>query len=295
MRRTLIAAVALVAACYNPDYTTKPCKDDTGCPTALGYSCVTGLCSLTSVPGMTDPRPKRTEVEVRPSMGVFTLGTSASDGLNDTMGYLRNSPTPFYLDEREVTVAEYRACVTAQVCTAPATGIHGVDNWTCTYGVAGKDQHPVTCVTKLQADAFCTWMGRRLPTEVEWEFAALGFAGTSGQRLVFPGALGGNACWNMGGSCPVASYPTIKTYLGQIVVAEAPGFYDLLGNAWEKTSSPFCTYPSETCPSEMRLSVRGGSGWDSDLRLSKATSRLGNLASEYYPNQGFRCARTAAP
>jgi formylglycine-generating enzyme required for sulfatase activity len=284
----------LLLGCFDPDLSQKPCKDDTGCPTALGYSCVSGLCSQTTVPGMYDPRPKRVEVEVRPSMGVFSMGTSATDGLNDTPSHLVGTPNPYFLDEREVTVAEYRACMVAKICTAPATGMYGTQNWTCTYGVAGKDQHPVTCVTKLQADAFCTWMGRRLPTEVEWEFAALGFAGNSGQRLVFPNGLGGTACWNMGGSCPVASYPTFKTYLGQVVTASQPGFYDLLGNAWEKTSSPFCTYPSDTCPSEMKLSVRGGSAWDSgDVRFSKATSRLGNLASEYSPNQGFRCARTA--
>lgn len=296
MRRTLVS-LALLSACYSPDYTTKPCVDNSGCPS--GYFCSTAkVCAVdgsnAGADMAPDPRPKRVEVEVRPS-GSFYMGTSATDGINDKPPYLRNFNTPYFLDEREVTVAEYRTCVMAQVCTAPVTGAYGNETpkWNCTYGVNGQDQHPVTCVTKDQADQFCKWMDRRLPTEVEWEYAALGLNGSTGQRMVFPDPLGGNACWNMNGSCPVAGF--VKTYLGQIVNKDSPGFYDLLGNAWEKTSSSFCIYPAESCSPETKLSVRGGSGWDSDLKFSKATSRLGNTASEFYPNQGFRCARDSKP
>ncbi len=295
MRRTLVS-LALLSACYSPDYTTKPCVDNSGCPS--GYFCSTAkLCtgggSNAGADMAPDPRPTRVEVEVR-GTGSFYMGTGATDGINDTPTYIRNVPTPYFLDEREVSVADYRACVNAQACTAPATGPFGTQGWVCSYGT-GKDTHPVTCVTKTQAEAFCTWMGRRLPTEIEWEFAALGNTGMTGQRMVFPGMLGGNACWNMTATCASGSYSNAKTYLGQVVATDQPGFYDLLGNVWEKTSSSFCIYPAESCTTD-KFSIRGGSGFDNDLRFSKATARLGTMTpGEFYPNQGFRCARDAKP
>ena len=126
MRRTLFA-VTLLAACYSPDYTTKPCVSDSGCPS--GYFCSTAkVCAVggsNAVADMApDPRPTRVEVEVR-GTGSFYMGTSATDGFNDTPTYIRNVPTPYFMDEREVSVADYRACVNAQACTAPATGPFG--------------------------------------------------------------------------------------------------------------------------------------------------------------------------
>jgi formylglycine-generating enzyme required for sulfatase activity len=128
MRRTVITAFACLAACYSPDYTQKPCQDDSGCPVSYACStekrCMPGVNSSVTDMG-TDPRPKRVEVEVRPS-GSFYVGTTFTDGINDTPSFLpKQNPAPFFLDEREVTVADYRACVTAQVCTAPKTGPFG--------------------------------------------------------------------------------------------------------------------------------------------------------------------------
>ena len=79
----------------------------------------------------------------------------------------------YELDVTETTVAQYRACVDAHGCDAEKLNAHDTCNW----GKTGKDDHPVNCVDWNQAEAFCKWAGKRLPTAEEWEAAAHGSTG----------------------------------------------------------------------------------------------------------------------
>lgn len=75
----------------------------------------------------------------------------------------------FWIDRTEVTVSDYAECEAIGVCAEPSTG--GNCNWM----VAGREDHPVNCVTWFDADTYCTWVDggtKRLPTEAEWEKAA---------------------------------------------------------------------------------------------------------------------------
>lgn len=86
----------------------------------------------------------------------------------------------FQIEAHEVTNFQYRHCVEVGPCIEPmATNTIGIDDY---YGNPAYDRYPVVNVTFDMAAAYCEFLGRRLPTEVEWERAAAGAATREGDK-----------------------------------------------------------------------------------------------------------------
>src|SRR5205085_785828 len=177
-----------------------------------------------------------------------------------------------------VTAAAYARCVAAGACTPARTGSQ------CIAGVAGREDHPINCVTFDQATAFCSWRGDRLPTEREFEFAAEGKTDRTwpwGNTSPVNEPCWGRCATNEG-TCVVGSHPKAAT---------PEGVQDMAGNVWEWTSVRYCPYSTPECADERRA-IRGGGWCGRDPTAVRSAIRDGKAANDHSSEIGFRCARS---
>lgn len=184
----------------------------------------------------------------------------------------------FYLDETEVTVAAYEPCVKSGACKAMQT-----NNPFCNSLFSDRAKHPVNCIDWNDADAYCKSVGKRLPTEREWEYVAK--AGSE-QRLYAWGMEEPDpelSCYrHNGGTCEVATHPKA-----------AFGLYDITGNVWEWTSSWYAPYPNEATQGKFKV-YRGGSWSRRFAKWMRGDLRNRYEVHEQSASVGVRCAKDFA-
>jgi iron(II)-dependent oxidoreductase len=116
------------------------------------------------------------------------------------------------------------------------------DRW-----VALEPHRPVLHVCAHEAEAYCHWAGRRLPTEAEWEMAAAGKPEAPGAG---PAPLRHKRTYPWGQQPPGREHANLDLEVGDTVdVGALPdgdsafGCRQMLGNVWEWTASTFLPYP----------------------------------------------------
>jgi eukaryotic-like serine/threonine-protein kinase len=157
--------------------------------------------------------------------GEFLMGSTYADTFAQEDEFPQHTVylDAFWIDQYEVTNKQYAQCVEAGACKAPKnTGSTMRESY---YGNPEFDDYPVIEMRWQDANAYCIWAGRSLPTEAQWEKAARGTDGrmfTWGNDNLNESLLNYNK--NVGDTTKVGSYEAGKSPYGA---------YDMIGNVWE--------------------------------------------------------------
>ncbi|KAG7274857.1 hypothetical protein CRUP_012341, partial [Coryphaenoides rupestris] len=240
--------------------------------------------------------------------GKMTMGTNAADARDGESPTKGVAVGPFNIDKYPVTNADFRDFVRAQKYKTEAETF----GWSFVFqdfvseelkskvteriksapwwlpvervlwrqpagpgsGIKERLDHPVVQVSWNDALAFCRWRGKRLPTEEEWEWAGRG------------GLQGRTYPWGN-------KFQSNRTNLWQPFLPQnSYGLYDMMGNAWEWTSTSF--------PGAQPMYVLRGASWIDSVdgsanHKARITTRMGNTPDSASDNLGFRCAADMEP
>lgn len=217
-------------------------------------------------------------------VGWFWMGCSPSDErcYKDERPYHRVYLDAYFIDKNDVTVKEYSKCVKTGICKKPSAGKY------CNYTLSGKGNHPVNCVDWDQANAYCNWVGKQLPTEAEWEKAA---RGTDGR--IYPWGNDWDAskvCLNPSSTCAAGSYPQ---------GASPYGVMDMAGNVMNWCVDLYYRYYYSYTPDHNPVNtewgkyrvLRGGSWGNGDQTNLRLSNRVNDSPTDGSLDLGFRCVR----
>ncbi len=253
--------------------------------------------------------------------GEFQMGGTDPEALNNEQPVHTVYLDAFFMDEHEVTNLEYQEFVLAnpqwqreQIHSEFHDGDY-LKLWRGTRGndyPKGKADHPVVYVSWYAAMAYADWVGKRLPTEAEWEYAARG--GLDGKKYTWGDEAGTVPGWGWG---DLIDPDRANAGGDTTAVGEYPpngyGLYDMTGNVYEwcldeynkdfYSMSPrenplsgansidwiINNFTNVTTDRVLRSGSWGGLGGHSRLRVAFRRWKKPLFTSEKF---GFRCARS---
>ncbi len=192
----------------------------------------------------------------------------------------------FYIDQTEVTLAQFKAFVaaTGYQTTSEAKGDPIQYTWRA-FDTPERQNHPVRWMSWHDANAFCQWAGKRLPTEAEWEKAARGTEG-----LIYPW---GNS-WDEtrvphSDTAPVDAFPDGASPYG--VLGMAGGVWEWVFDWYDPLYYQNSPGEDPTGPGQTRDKVLRGGAFGNAPWKQRAAHRHYGGAEGYAQDHGFRCAK----
>ena len=184
----------------------------------------------------------------------------------------------FWIDQTEVSNEKYQRCVSERSCAKPVSLRSATrDQY---YEAVEFANYPVIYLTASQAQAYCQWVGGKLPDQNEWEMAA---GGSDGRKYPwgaeFDSGKLNNSGRQLGDTTPVSAYQEGASPYGAL---------NMLGNVSEWISTRMT---DETDPQQVYFLIKGGSYQTSDKDISIAFQELGKTSGDF-SKIGFRCMRT---
>ncbi len=246
---------------------------------------------------LTAVRPISTEISAADRMvmvyvpaGEFLMGSKDTDP--GASNYENEKPQhtvyldAFWIDQTEVTNAMYAQCVKADVCLRPYPTESNTHPFY--YGNPQYDRYPVIYVSWDDAQTYCSWAGKRLPTSAEWEKAA---RGTDGRLYTWgdqnPSPKRGN--YSSNDTMPVGSFPRGASPYGAL---------DMGGNVAEWVvdwyADDYYQYSPRDNPTGPATGdykfVRGGA-WNHSSTAMRTAYAWGVPPDVWQDWIGFRCVR----
>jgi len=266
-------------------------------------------------------RPADGMVMVYVPGGMFQMGSTEGD--DDEQPVHEVTLDGFWIDQTEVTVAQFRKFVNATghqtqaedqnwgyAYTGSSWGQIEGANWQHPQGSesVALEVHPVVQVSWQDAMVYCEWVGGRLPTEAEWEYAARGE-----QDLIYPWGdefecsrgnfddemeiddevvPGGEGCDGYIRTAPVGSFPDGASWCDAL---------DMAGNVWEWVADWYdedyykrSVIENPAGPEARTYRVLRGGSWNDYNWFVRAACRVGDLPTFTSINYGFRCSSSVS-
>jgi formylglycine-generating enzyme required for sulfatase activity len=225
------------------------------------------------------------------SAGEFTMGSPDGEGGSDEHPQHTVDLDAYYIDQYEVTVERYKRFMTQAKRANPGY-------WD-QVKLRRDAKKPVVGIDWNDAQAYCEWAGKRLPTEAEWEKAA---RGTDKRTYPWGESKPNSSTANFGKAYePEKAYAEKLKAVGSYKRGKSPfGAYDMAGNVWEWVADWYdkdyyrnSPEKDPQGPSSGKSKVlRGGSWYSNPTRLRSADRGRGSPASRN-AFDGVRCAHDA--